>query len=144
MGGTSRNEEERATWRMEVSKLPMSQLVSVEECGSTIALTPISARVPKGQRARGSVPRNSGKHIMLNVALSLDGLGAAMILEESANAATFETYVEQILAPSLEAGQIVVMDNLRARKGGTGAPGHRGQELPIQAESAARKRARER
>jgi transposase len=35
----------------------------------------------------------------------------------SANAAAFETYVEQLLLPSLHAGQIVVMDNLRAHKG---------------------------
>ena len=40
-----------------------------------------------------------------------------MILEGSANGAAFELYVEQLLAPSLHAGQIVVMDNLRAHKG---------------------------
>jgi transposase len=54
---------------------------------------------------------------MLIASLSLEGMGAAMILEGSANGAAFETYVEQILAPSLQAGQIVVMDNLRAHKG---------------------------
>ena len=40
-----------------------------------------------------------------------------MILEGSANGAAFEIYVEQLLVPSLQAGQIVVMDNLRAHKG---------------------------
>ena len=40
-----------------------------------------------------------------------------MILEGSANATAFEIYVEQLLAPSLQAGHIVVMDNLRAHKG---------------------------
>jgi len=40
-----------------------------------------------------------------------------MILEGSANAAAFEIYVEQLLAPSLQAGHIVVMDHLRAHKG---------------------------
>jgi transposase len=40
-----------------------------------------------------------------------------MILEGSANAAAFEIYVEQLLLPSLHAGDIVVMDNLRAHKG---------------------------
>ena len=40
-----------------------------------------------------------------------------MILEGSATSAAFEIYVEQLLAPSLHAGQIVVMDNLRAHKG---------------------------
>lgn len=40
-----------------------------------------------------------------------------MILEGSADATAFELYVEQVLAASLQAGQIVVMDNLQAHKG---------------------------
>ena len=117
MGASERNEEERAAWRAEVSHLEAGHLVLVDECGSNIALTPRYARAPKGQRAHGSVPRNRGKNTMLIASLSLEGMGAAMILEGSANGAAFETYVEQILAPSLQAGQIVVMDNLRAHKG---------------------------
>ncbi len=62
------------------------------------------------------MPRNRGKNTTLIAALSLDGLGAALILEGSANTTAFELYVEQILAPSLHAGQIVVMDNLQAHK----------------------------
>jgi len=31
---------------------------------------------------------------------------------------TFETYLEHVLAPTLRAGQAVVMDNLSAHKGG--------------------------
>ena len=97
--------------------MPASQLVFVDECGSNIALTPIYARAPKGERAKSRVPRNRGKNTTLIASLSLQGMGAAMILEGSANAAAFEIYVEQFLAPSLQAGNIVVMDNLRAHKG---------------------------
>ena len=39
-----------------------------------------------------------------------------MILEGSADTIAFEVYVEQILAPSLHTGQIVIMDNLQAHK----------------------------
>lgn len=92
-------------------------MVFVDECGSNIALTPLYARAPKGERAQGRVPRNRGKNTTLIASLSLEGMGAAMILEGSANGAAFELYVEQLLAPSLHAGQIVVMDNLRAHKG---------------------------
>ena len=117
LGASERNEEERAAWRAEVSPLPAQQLVFVDECGSNIALTPIYARAPKGARATGRVPRNRGKNTTLIASLSLEGMGAAMILEGSANGAAFELYVEQFLAPSLHMGQIVVMDNLRAHKG---------------------------
>jgi transposase len=113
---TERNEEERAAWRENASQLPPEALVFIDECGSNIALTPLYARAPKGERAEGSVPRNRGKNTTLIAALTLEGVGAAMILEGSANMTAFELYVEHVLAPSLHAGQIVVMDNLQAHK----------------------------
>jgi transposase len=94
-----------------------SRLNFVDECGSNIALTPLYARAPKGQRAHGKVPRNRGKNTTRLASLSLEGVGASMIIEGAVNAAAFEAYVEQILAPSLSAGQIVLMDNLSVHKG---------------------------
>jgi transposase len=74
------------------------------------------ARAPKRKRARGSVPRKLGKNTTLITALSLHGMGAVLILEGSSNTTAFELYIEQILAPSLHAEQIVVMNNLRAHE----------------------------
>jgi hypothetical protein len=116
-GETSRNEEERAAWRAAVSPLPAQHLVVVEECGSNIALTPSDARAPKGPRATGRVPRHRGTKTTLLASLSRAGMGAAMILQGSANGAACELYVEQLLAPSLHVGHMVVRDNLRAQKG---------------------------
>ncbi len=116
LGATERNEQERVTWRENASKLPTESLVFLDECGSNIALAPLYARAPKGERARGSVPRNRGKNTTLIAALSLEGMGAALILEGSANTTAFELYIEQVLAPTLQAGQIVIMDNLQAHK----------------------------
>ncbi|HEY4384300.1 MAG TPA: IS630 family transposase [Ktedonobacteraceae bacterium] len=116
LGATERNEEERTAWQANASKLPTEDLVFIDETGSNIALTPLYARAPRGERARGSVPRNRGKNTTLIAALSLEGMGAALILEGSANTTAFELYIEQVLAPSLHAGQIVVMDNLQAHK----------------------------
>jgi transposase len=117
LAASERNEEERASWREQMKECDTSQLVFLDECGSNIALTPLYGRAPKGERARGSVPRNRGKNTTLIASLSLEGIGASMILEGSANAAAFEAYVEHVLVPSLHKGQIVVMDNLRAHKG---------------------------
>ena len=39
-----------------------------------------------------------------------------MILEGSTNTAAFEVYIEQVLVPTLQPGQMVIMDNLRAHK----------------------------
>jgi transposase len=100
-----------------IGYLPVNDLVFVDECGSNIALTPLYARAPRGERAFGSVPRNWGKNTTLLAGLTLAGIQAPMILEGAVDTLAFETYVEQVLAPSLRPGQIVVLDNLRVHKG---------------------------
>ena len=49
--------------------------------------------------------------------LSLRGMGEALIVDGAANTELFEIYIEQMLAPSLEPGQMVIMDNLSSHKG---------------------------
>ncbi len=45
------------------------------------------------------------------------GMGEAFMLEGSADTTIFELSIEQILAPSLQAGQIVILDNLHTHTG---------------------------
>ena len=117
MGATERNEEARAAWREQLKQLDAHKLVVIDECGSNIGLTPLYARAPKGQRAYGSAPRNRGKNTTLIAALTYAGMGESMIIEGAANNVPFERSIEEVLAPSLMAGQIVIMDNLAAHKG---------------------------
>jgi len=112
-----RREEDRASWWEQVKTLDAKRLVFVDESGSTIALTPLSARAPQGQRAHGSVPHNRGTNTTLLASLSVEGIGAAMLLEGATTAAAFEVYLERLLLPSLAPGQLVVMDHLSAHKG---------------------------
>ncbi len=75
------------------------------------------ARAPRGERAYASVPRHRGKNTTLIASMTLEGaMGEAMAFEGSTKAFVFEAYVERFLAPTLRAGQIVVMDNLSAHK----------------------------
>ena len=97
--------------------MPSSDLVFVDETGSHIAMTPLYAYAPKGQRAIGSVPRNYGASMTLIASLSLAGMGEALILDGAADGAAFELYIEQMLAPSLRPGQIVILDNLSIHLG---------------------------
>ena len=50
--------------------------------------------------------------------LTTRGLIAPWVLDRRINREAFETYVEKVLAPSLRAGQIVVMDDLSAHRPG--------------------------
>jgi len=48
--------------------------------------------------------------------LRLEGMSAPMLIEGAVNTAVFETFVEQVLLPTLHQGDIVVVDNLSAHK----------------------------
>jgi transposase len=114
---SEQKEEDRAAWREQAQTLDAGKLVFIDECGSNIALTRLYARSPKGKRVYGAVPRNKRANITLLASLSLQGMGEAFILEGSADTTVFELYIEQILAPSLQAGQIVILDNLNTHTG---------------------------
>jgi transposase len=106
------NQEARTAWRKQADWLASQDLVFVDETGTHIALTPLYAYAPRGQRAYGKVPRNYGANTTLIASLSREGMGEALILEGAADSATFELYIEHILVPRLHPGQIVIMDNL--------------------------------
>jgi len=48
--------------------------------------------------------------------MRLLGMGPSLAVEGATTASVFEAYVEQVLAPSLRKGQMVVMDNLGAHR----------------------------
>src|SRR5215204_3660412 len=80
------------------------------------SLAPVYGYSPKGQRLKLSVARNRGKNTTLLASISLEGMGPSLAVEGATTAVVFEAHVERVLAPSLRAGQVVVMDNLGAHR----------------------------
>ena len=117
MGASERDEQARAAWRERVAGLDPERLIFVDECGSNVGLAPLRARAPKGERAHGKAPRNRGKNTTLLASMGAEGMGPCLTVEGGTTKAVFEFYVEQVLAPKLRPGQVVVMDNLSAHKG---------------------------
>ena len=74
-------------------------------------------RAPRGQRLRAALPHGHWKTTTFVGALRLGGLTAPMVLDGPMTGAWFLSYVEQVLAPTLASGDVVVMDNLTAHKG---------------------------
>jgi transposase len=94
------------------------ELVFVDEMGTNVSLSPLYAWSRRGERASGSAPRNWGKNVTLLASITHRGLGPCLAVEGSTTREVFEAYLEHVLAPTLIAGQTVVMDNLSAHKGG--------------------------
>jgi transposase len=114
---TERDEFLRAAWRvMGAAAVEPERLPFVDECGLHTSLSPIYGYAPRGERLHLPVPRNRGKNTTLLASMAIDGMGPLLAVEDATTARVFQTYVERVLAPSLEPGQIVVMDNLSAHK----------------------------
>ena len=116
LAASERDASKRADFRARIGERRASDFVIVDEMGSNLNLTPRYARAPQGERAYGSVPRNTPPNTTLIAALSLEGMGAAMVLDGATDRAAFEVYVEQFLVPTLRPGMVVVWDNLSAHK----------------------------
>jgi transposase len=76
----------------------------------------LRGRAKRGQRCRAPVPHGHWETTTFTGALRLGGLTAPMVLDGPMNGDAFLAYVEQVLAPTLEQGDIVVMDNLPAHR----------------------------
>ena len=114
---SEREEEARGLWRWLASNFDARRLVFVDESGFHTSMTRLRARAPKGKRAYGKIPRNRGKNTTLMAAITLEGtMGASMTVEGATDALAFEAYVEHFLAPTLEKGQVVVLDGLGAHR----------------------------
>jgi transposase len=101
---------------MVVAEVDPKRLVFVDEMGVHTSLAPLYGYSAKGERVRLRVPRNRGRNTTLLASITLRGMGETLAVEGSTNREVFEAYVEHALAPTLEAGQVVVMDNLSAHK----------------------------
>src|SRR5512135_1391509 len=75
-------------------------------------MTRTYGRAPRGQRVVGSVPGH-WKSVTLISGLRLSGVEAPLAFEGATDAPTFESYVEQSLAPQLGPGDVVIWDNLK-------------------------------
>jgi transposase len=102
---------------MVAKQVEAKRLVFVDEMGTNTSLSPVYAWAKKGQRALCSVPRNRGKNTTVLSSMSVRGIGPSLTVEGATTSAVFEAYVDQVLAPTLRKGQVVVMDNLSAHKG---------------------------
>lgn len=103
-------------WRQQARLWDASRLVFLDECGIHTSMHRLYARAPRGQRAYGVVPRNRGTNTTVLGALNCQGVQAVMTLEGATDTLAFEAFIEQVLVPTLQRGQIVVLDNLSAYK----------------------------
>lgn len=94
----------------------LSKFKFLDEAGSNLAMTRLYGRGERGARVIETVPQNYGENITMLATLSVAGITAPMTINGAVDGDVFKVYVEQVLCPTLETDDVVVMDNLPAHK----------------------------
>ncbi len=79
-------------------------------------MTPPRGRSARGQRCLGHAPQGHWHTTTFVCALRQDGLAAPCVLDGPINGQAFVAWTEQMLAPELRPGDLVIMDNLSSHK----------------------------
>src|ERR1700710_1869650 len=106
----------RTAWVDNQPRLDPDQLVFIDETGTSTKMARLRGRAPRGERLVGKIPHGHWKATTFVAGLRSSALTAPCVIDGPMNGAAFLAYVEQILAPGLKQGDIVVLDNLSAHK----------------------------
>ncbi len=88
----------------------------LDESGVNTKMARLRGRAPKGRRLIASIPHGHWSSNTFIAGLRHDGIVAPWLLNGPMNGDASLTYIATQLAPSLSAGDIVVMDNLSTHK----------------------------
>ena len=106
----------RRRWIRQQGLLDSSSLVFIDETSVNTTMARLYGRCPRGERLLGRVPFGTWETLTFVAGLRCDEMTAPLVIDGAMNGETFLAYIEQGLAPTLNRGDIVVMDNLRAHK----------------------------
>jgi len=106
----------REELQREQPQLNPERLVFIDETWAKTNMTRPRGRALKGQRVLASVPHGHWKTTTFLAALRTTGLTAPLVVDGAINGELFLGWVSGHLVPTLQPGDIVVMDNLGAHK----------------------------
>ena len=104
-------------WKKYQSRLDPARLVFLDETWAKTNMTRRHGRCARGQRLVAKVPHGRWRTLTFLAALRSDRIAAPCVIDGPINGESFLAYVEQMLAPTLKPGDIVIMDNLGSHKG---------------------------
>ena len=106
----------RHRWQVWQRFLESTSLVFLDESGVSTNMARRYGWGPKGQRLVDAVPHGHWKTTTVVAGLKASGVIAPFVLDGPMTGEAFRAYVEQVLAPELVPGEVVVMDNLAVHK----------------------------
>ena len=102
--------------RQPIMRKQPHRLVFIDETGTNINMTRIYGRSLKGQRLLAITPFRRWANQTMIAGLTCEGLIAPWVLPGAMDREAFNIYIEKVLAPELEPGTVVILDNLATHK----------------------------
>jgi transposase len=106
----------RQAWWELIVEIDPACLVFLDESGVTTDMTRRYGWGPRSERVREAVPAGHWRTLTVLAALTTEGILASMSIQSPTDGDVFLAFVEQVLAPRLEPGHLVILDNLGAHK----------------------------
>ena len=107
----------RQRWRRLQPLLARRRLIFLDETGAATNMVRRYGRARRGERVPGQAPYGHWKTTTFVAGLTAEGFIAPLVLDGPMNRVIFTAYVEQMLAPELRPGDVLVLDNLSSHKG---------------------------
>jgi transposase-like protein len=107
----------RTGWRTYQRRIDPARLVFIDETWAKTNMTRLYGWAPRGKRLIDKVPHGHWKTATFLAALRSDRIDAPCLFDGPINGERFRAYVEQVLVPTLKAGDVVILDNLGSHKG---------------------------
>ena len=92
-------------------------MVFIDETWAKTNMTRTHGRALRGERLVAKVPHGRWRTLTFLAALRHDRIDAPCVIDGPINGESFLAYVEQMLVPTLQPGDIVIIDNLGSHKG---------------------------
>ena len=99
----------------------LPRLIFIDETSTNTKLTKRTGWSPKGERYRTNAPSGQWHTQTFIAGLRCHGMVAPWIVNAPMNARRFEAWIETQLAPELQPGDVVILDNVAFHKSGRAA-----------------------
>jgi transposase len=109
-------QQARALWAQATTQVSHSSLLFIDESGAKTNMSRLYGRGPRGARVYDDVPHGRWETTTMIAAVGRNGPQAPWVLEGPMDGSAFAVWAEHVFAPTLERGDIVVMDNLSVHR----------------------------
>jgi transposase len=106
----------RQQWKAYQGRIDPSRLVFIDETWTKTNMAPLRGWSRYGQRLIAKVPHRRWTTMTFLAALRHDRVEAPWLIDGPINGQSFRLYIDKVLIPTLQPGDIVVMDNLGSHK----------------------------